>query len=84
MNRGCIAIGEIKCDGCQRLIEHGQRYLLMEGDGGEKFRFCVDCCLSKGHAAYVKEKGEQVLTFFPTRVNSQAEQQGSNREGKIG
>jgi hypothetical protein len=68
MNRGCVAAGEIKCDNCQRLIEQGQRYLVMEEKEGEKTRFCVDCCLVKGYAAYVKEKGEKVLTFFPTSL----------------
>lgn len=70
MNCGCIAVGEIKCDGCNNLIEHGQRYLLIEEQEDEKSRFCVECCLNKGYAAYVKEKGEQVLTFFPTRLDS--------------
>ncbi len=70
MNRGCVAVGEIKCDGCQRLIEQGQRYLLMEEKEDEKTRFCVECCLIKGYAAHVKEKGEQVLTFFPTSLDS--------------
>ncbi len=70
MNRGCIAIGEIKCDGCNHLIEHGERYLLIEEKEDEKSRFCVECCLSKGYAAYVKEKGEEVLTFFPTILDS--------------
>jgi len=71
MNRGCVAAGAIKCDSCQCLIEQGQRYLLMEEKEGEKSRFCVECCLAKGYAANVKEKGEQVLTFFPTRVDSE-------------
>ena len=70
MRRGCIATGEIKCDGCHRLIEHGDRYLLIEEKEGEKLRFCIDCCLSEGYAAYVKEKGEQVLTFFPSELDS--------------
>jgi len=72
MNRGCVAAGEIKCDGCQRLIEQGQRYLVMEEKEGEKMRFCVECCLIKGYASHVKEKGEQVLTFFPTIVDSES------------
>jgi hypothetical protein len=38
---------------------------------GKKSRFCVECCLAKGYAAYVKEKGEEVLTFFPTSLNSE-------------
>ena len=70
MNRGCVSVGEIKCDSCKKPIEQGQRYLLMEGDEeedeGKKSRFCMDYCLAKEYAAYIEEKGEQVLTFFPT------------------
>lgn len=77
MNRGCVSVGEIKCDSCHSLIEPGERYLLMEDDGdegkgkgkGKKPRLCVTCCLAKGYAAYVKEKGEEILTFFPTIIN---------------
>ena len=68
MHRGCIAIGEIKCDICNNTIEHGERYLLISDDDDaeeEKQRICVDCCIKKKYAAYIKEKGEQVLTFFP-------------------
>ncbi|MBM3119925.1 MAG: hypothetical protein FJ006_10365 [Chloroflexi bacterium] len=75
MNRGCIAVGEIKCDSCSHLIEHGERYLLIEEKEDEKSRFCVDCCLSKGYAAYVEEKkGELMLTFFPARLDSREAQ----------
>ena len=74
MNRGCVSVGEIKCDSCHSLIEPGQRYLLMEeekegGGDGKKSRFCVECCLAKSYAAHVKEKGEEILTFFPTSIN---------------
>ena len=71
MRRGCIATGEIRCDGCGRIIRHPERYLAIdEKDGveveqGETSRYCVDCCLNKGYAHYTEEKGEQVLTFFP-------------------
>ena len=68
MRRGCMATGEIKCDGCQRVMEQGERYLVMEED--EKLRLCVDCCLSKGYATYSEEKGERVLTFFPPMLDS--------------
>jgi len=70
MRRGCIAIGEMKCDSCHCLIEHGERYLLFEGEEGEKLRFCIDCCVSKGYATYVEEKDEQVLTFSPSKSAS--------------
>lgn len=69
MNCGCIATGEIECDGCQRIIQHGEQYLVMEETEGEKSRFCIDCCLSKGYAICIREKGEQRYTFFPPQLN---------------
>ena len=69
MNRGCIATGEINCDGCDRIIEHGERYLLRE-EGDEELRLCIDCCLSKGYASNELVKDEQVLTFFPSNLES--------------
>jgi len=65
MNRGCVAVGEIKCDNCKRLIESGQRYLVADDEKGKRFQFCVECSVAKGFAYYVKEKGEEVLSFFP-------------------
>ena len=65
MNRGCVALGDIKCDNCKRLIEAGHRYLVADDEKGKKFHFCVECSVAKGHAYYVKEKGEEVLSFFP-------------------
>lgn len=68
MRRGCIVIGETQCALCQNTIEHGERYLLIADDDeaeDKKQRICVDCSIKKKYAAYVKEKGEQVLTFFP-------------------
>ena len=65
MNRGCVAVGEIKCDNCKRIIEAGQRYLVVDEEKGKKFHFCVECSIAKGYGGYVKEKGEEVLTFFP-------------------
>jgi len=70
MNRGCVAVGEIRCDNCQRFIDPGQRYLIVEEKEGEKSDFCVECSVAKGYAAYVKEKGEEVLTFFPVNIDS--------------
>jgi len=70
MRRGCISLGEVKCDECQRTIPYPERYLAInEKDGkedeeGETRRYCVECCLKKGYAHHKVEKGEQVLTFF--------------------
>ncbi len=71
MRLGCIAIGEIRCDECGRIIKHPERYLTIydeEGTESEQektVRYCVDCCLNRGYAHYRMEKGEQILTFFP-------------------
>jgi hypothetical protein len=42
----------------------------VEEKEGEKLHFCVECSVAKGYAAYVKEKGEEVLTFFPVSIDS--------------
>ncbi len=70
MRRGCISLGEIKCDGCDKPIPYPDRYLAIdekngvEDDEGETKRYCVDCAIKKGYAHYQEEKGERVLTFF--------------------
>jgi hypothetical protein len=72
VRQGCISLGETKCNGCQRTIPYSERYLMVdeengvEVESGEKSRYCVDCCLEKGYAQYREEKGERVLTFFPS------------------
>lgn len=63
MIRGCLVIGELECDGCQRTMEHGEQYLLIE-ENKKKTRLCVQCSLEKGYARYVKERGEKILSFF--------------------
>jgi len=70
MRRGCISLGEIKCDNCSNPIPYPDRYLAInekdgvEDEGGETKRYCVACCLKKGYAQYKEEKGERILTFF--------------------
>ena len=70
MRRGCISLGELKCDGCEKPIPYPDRYLAVdekdgaEDDEGETKRYCVDCAIKKGYAHYKDEKGERVLTFF--------------------
>jgi hypothetical protein len=71
MRRGCISLGNVQCDECHRTIANPERYLAVdEKDGveveeGETSHYCVDCCLKKGYARYITEKGEEILTFFP-------------------
>ncbi len=71
MRRGCISLGEVRCDGCHHIIPHSERYLAIEEkDGvevekGETAHYCVECALQRGYAHYKEEKGERILTFFP-------------------
>ena len=63
MRRGCISLGNVRCDDCQRVIPHSEHYLIIEEEGDMK-RLCQGCSLDKGYAHYKEEKGERVLTFF--------------------
>jgi hypothetical protein len=65
MRRGCIAIGKVECDNCHRTIKYGERYLLINGEGDERQRLCIDCSLSRGYISYGTEKGKQIITFLP-------------------
>jgi hypothetical protein len=65
MRRGCIATGKVECDGCRNSIKYGERYLLMNGEGDEKQRLCVECCQNHGYISYGTEKGKQIITFLP-------------------
>jgi len=71
MRVGCIAVGNLRCDGCGRIIKHPERYLVTDEEQGvepgqdKASHYCVDCALEKGYARYREEKGQQILTFFP-------------------
>jgi len=43
MRRGCISLGNIKCDECHRTIPYPDRYLYLEEEGKSQ-RLCTDCC----------------------------------------
>ncbi len=71
MRRGCISLGEVKCDKCQRVLPIYARYLMVEEDDNGKEAekgtlktYCVSCAQKKGYAAEKDEKGEKTLTFF--------------------
>jgi hypothetical protein len=64
MRRGCISLGEVRCDDCHHIIPYPERYLIFEEKEGVVLRLCVDCCLKRGNAVYKQEKGQQVTTFF--------------------
>ena len=71
MRRGCISLGDVRCDKCKRAILHSERYLAIEeekgaeADKGKTVRYCVECAVKKGYASYRQEKDEKVLTVFP-------------------
>ena len=73
MRRGCIAVQDVRCDECSRIVKHPERYLLMDEEGGKPkeeprlLRYCVDCSLKLGYAAYRLEKGEKILTFLEVK-----------------
>lgn len=77
MRRGCMVVGEFRCDACGKLLKHPARYLVVdegndvEGEAGATARYCVDCCLDKGYAKYRMEKGERILTFLEMEPESQ-------------
>ena len=64
MRCGCIAVSKVQCDICHRFLEYGERYLLVNDEGEQSQRLCLDCCLSRGDASYKSEKGEKIITFF--------------------
>jgi hypothetical protein len=70
MRRGCISLGDVKCDNCQSVIPAYERYLVTEetdgreADKGESKNYCVKCATKKGYASIKEEKGEKSLTFF--------------------
>ena len=70
MRRGCISLGEVKCDICQRKIPYPERYLAIDKEDGVEVekgvtvRYCFQCALENGYAHYKDDKGEKILTFF--------------------
>lgn len=48
MRRGCISLGNIKCDKCHRTILYPERYLTIEENNSKGQILCMDCCQEKG------------------------------------
>ena len=64
MRRGCIAIGEIQCDGCGNMIKHPERYLAIDEEDGKSLHYCPNCCLERGYAHYRTEGSKQEITLL--------------------
>jgi hypothetical protein len=45
-------------------MSHGERYLLLDADGGSKSRLCIRCARVKGLVGYYTEKGRKIVTFL--------------------
>lgn len=71
MRRGCISLGDIQCDKCQRIVPHSERYLAVEeekgaeAETGKTARYCMECAVDKGYATYRQERDGKILTVFP-------------------
>ena len=65
MRCGCIATGKVECNDCHRLLNHEERYLLIDDEEGGKKRLCIDCSTAHGYVSYTMEKGKETITFFP-------------------
>jgi len=48
VRRGCISLGNIKCDFCHRTIPYPERYLSMEESKSQNVTICMACCHKKG------------------------------------
>jgi hypothetical protein len=48
VRRGCISLGNIKCDICHRTILYPERYLTMEESKSKSLSICMVCCQEKG------------------------------------
>ncbi len=63
--RGLIAVGDLVCDSCGKVVKHAERYgyILEEDKPGR--RFCLSCSREKGYVQPTKdEKGNAVETFL--------------------
>jgi hypothetical protein len=56
VRRGCISLGNIKCDECHRLILYPERYLSLGEGKGKSQTLCMDCCKEKGLVKQGSEK----------------------------
>ncbi len=63
MRSGCISLGNIKCDKCNRNIPYPERYLSLEEAKDNHQILCMDCCQGQGliKAGPIKKDGE---SFF--------------------
>jgi hypothetical protein len=62
VRRGCISLGNIKCNECGRAILYPERYLSMEQEG-KNILLCMDCCTKKNLVKPENDKEGAELLF---------------------
>lgn len=64
MRRGCISLGNIKCDGCEHHILYPERYLAIENSDGTSQYLCTNCCFEKGLSQQIDAgRGKSDISF---------------------
>jgi hypothetical protein len=63
VRRGCISLGNIKCDVCHRTILYPERYLSIEEPKGKNLTVCMSCCQEKGMVKPESDKEDAELLF---------------------
>jgi hypothetical protein len=83
MRRGCIAVGLINCAICGNIIEHGDRYLIIEDEPESKQRICLDCCEKHNYGRYEIEKGERIFTLLVDDSRTGAEKKKAEKPAVV-
>jgi hypothetical protein len=62
VRRGCISLGNIKCDKCNRTIPYPERYLTLEESKDKRLTLCMECCRENGMVkAESTKEGAEIL-----------------------
>ena len=64
MRCGCISLGNVQCNQCNRTIDYLEHYLVTDEVEERQLHLCLDCAGSRGFVHYRQEKGETSVTFF--------------------
>jgi hypothetical protein len=64
MRCGCISLGNVQCDECNRIIDYLEHYLVTDEVGDPGKHLCLDCAGKRGYVHYRQEKGVRSVTFF--------------------
>jgi hypothetical protein len=63
VRRGCISLGNIKCDECHRIIIYPERYLFTNEFKDKNITLCMDCCQKKGYVKPGSAKEDADILF---------------------